>query len=101
MKKVMTEETKAKIKASRENVKIHNITDKYRVVGRKDEFTPEEKKVNKDGVETWEPMGHHIKLGSSINSLSRHLTRDALDDLVYVSGQLDRIEEICNRIDKK
>lgn len=41
--KSMTEETKAKIKASRENVKIHNITDKYRVVGRNEYLTLEKK----------------------------------------------------------
>lgn len=32
----MTEEVKAKIKATKEDVKVHHITDKYRVVGRKD-----------------------------------------------------------------
>lgn len=100
--KVMTEETKAKIKATKEDVKIHHITEKYRVVGRKDEFTIEEKKKNKTtGEEIWEPMGHHIKLGSSISSISRHVVRDSMDDLLYVSGQLDRIEEVCNRIDNK
>lgn len=97
----MTEETKAKIKATKEDVKIHHITEKYRVVGRKDEFTLEEKKKNKAGEETWETIGHHIKLGSSISSISRHVVRDSMDDLLYVSGQLDKIEEICNRIDSK
>ncbi len=82
--------------------KIHQITDNYRIVGRRDEFTPEERKVNKvTGEERWDPLGHHTKLGSAIDSISTHVTRDNLDDLLYVASQLDRIEEVANEINNK
>jgi hypothetical protein len=98
----MTEEIIAKIKATKEDVKIHMVTENYRVVGRRCEFTPEEKKVNKvTGEVTWEPLGHHTEFGSSIVSISKHVTRDHLDELLYVAGQLEEIKELCKKIDSK
>jgi hypothetical protein len=79
--------------------KIHMITDNYRIVGRRDEFTPEEKKVNSiTGDVTWKPLGHHTKLGSAVDSIAVHVTRDNLDDLLYACGQLDEIKEIAKSL---
>jgi hypothetical protein len=89
-----------KARRAEENApKIHMITDNYRIVGRKDEFTPEEKKVNKvTGVETWQSLGHHTQLGSAVDSIAVHVTRDNLDDLLYACGQLDEIKEIAKSL---
>ena len=101
-KEKLSPETIAKIKATKEAVKIHQITENYRIVGRRDEFTPEEKKVNKTtGEVTWSSLGHHTKLGSSILSISVHITRDHIDDLLYVASQLDRIEAIALEMNGK
>ena len=94
MKRVMTEEVKAKIKASRENVKIHNITDKYRVVGRSEYLTLEKK--GKD--DNWGVVGYHTELSHAIVSVSKHVVRDDIDDLVHVSGQLEEIKKLCTQL---
>jgi hypothetical protein len=97
----LSPEEKARRKALRaENPpKIHMVTDNYRVVGRHDEFTPEEKKVNSvTGEETWKSLGHHTQLSSSIDSIAIHVTRDHMDDLLYVSQQLEEIKEIAKSL---
>lgn len=95
----MTEETKAKIKASKENVKIHQITKKYRIVARESYLTMEKLKINDKTKESyWDAIGYHTELSWAIVSVSKHVVRDDIEDLMYVSEQLEEIKKLCNKM---
>lgn len=88
----LTEEQKAANRLKREQnpPKIHQITRDYRVVGRDVCFTLERLSHGE-----WKMIGHHTELKNAIISVSKHVTRDHMDDLVYVANQLEEIKQLC------
>jgi hypothetical protein len=64
------------------------ITDKYRVNSDGIQYIIKEK----NGSGNWTVLGYHSTLKSTIRSLLEHVTKDDIDSLMYVLGEMEKIE---------
>lgn len=81
--------------------KIYQITPNYRIVGKTECFVLEQRKISQKGEEKWEVLGYHTELGNAIISVSKHVTRDHIDELLFVASQLEDIKKLCIELNKE
>jgi energy-converting hydrogenase A subunit M len=96
----LTEEHKAKLKAARENRadavnKVLPINEKYQITSDGIQYILQEKKDNGG----FSVVGYHVTLKSVVRSLLEHVAKNDIDGLIYLVGEMEKIEKIVSNFE--